>query len=84
MYCTKCGTQLPDAAAFCSKCGAPTSLVEARHPTGDFSPDGEWEAAEVEVRLGKVLEGRSFVRSMVGGRAIREMQLGLRHMSLHA
>src|SRR2546426_9316436 len=25
MYCLKCGSQLPDDAAFCSKCGARTS-----------------------------------------------------------
>lgn len=25
MYCTKCGTQLNDAAKFCSDCGAPTA-----------------------------------------------------------
>lgn len=25
MYCTKCGTQLNDAAKFCSDCGTPTA-----------------------------------------------------------
>jgi hypothetical protein len=25
MFCSNCGTQLPDEAAFCSNCGAPTS-----------------------------------------------------------
>ncbi len=27
MYCLKCGSQLPDDAAFCSKCGARTNLT---------------------------------------------------------
>ena len=25
MFCEKCGTQLPDDAAFCTKCGASTA-----------------------------------------------------------
>lgn len=29
MYCTSCGTHLPDTAAFCSRCG--TNLAEADH-----------------------------------------------------
>ena len=31
MYCKSCGTQIPDDAAFCAKCGAP---VEASSATG--------------------------------------------------
>ncbi len=27
MFCVKCGTQLPDAAEFCLKCGAPQGKV---------------------------------------------------------
>lgn len=29
MYCLKCGTQLPDGAAFCYKCGAPVAAAGA-------------------------------------------------------
>jgi len=27
MFCTKCGTQLPEDAAFCKRCGAPTDIA---------------------------------------------------------
>lgn len=32
LFCTKCGTQLGDAAAFCRKCGAPRATLPARGP----------------------------------------------------
>ena len=28
MFCNKCGNQLPDGAAFCTKCGAPSKRNE--------------------------------------------------------
>lgn len=34
MYCGKCGTKLPDDAAFCTSCGAPTEITaEATNPS---------------------------------------------------
>jgi phage shock protein C len=29
MFCTQCGTRLPDTARFCTTCGKPTNLVAA-------------------------------------------------------
>jgi hypothetical protein len=34
IYCTKCGTSLPDDAKFCAKCGTPTSAVGGGVPGG--------------------------------------------------
>ncbi|MGI6008359.1 MAG: zinc-ribbon domain-containing protein [Ruminococcus sp.] len=31
MFCSKCGTQLPDDAMFCSECGAPTRNYKKQH-----------------------------------------------------
>ncbi|MEE5992660.1 MAG: zinc ribbon domain-containing protein [Oscillospiraceae bacterium] len=33
MYCTKCGKQIPDTAAFCTECGSPVT----RTPQGNFT-----------------------------------------------
>src|SRR6267378_363133 len=33
MYCSKCGTQLPDDAAFCFKCGANLNQASTTNPT---------------------------------------------------
>ncbi len=35
MFCAKCGTQLPDDAAYCVKCGAKTSVNVAQVSSGD-------------------------------------------------
>ncbi len=32
VYCTKCGTQNPDDAANCSKCGAPLNASQPQEP----------------------------------------------------
>ncbi|MDE5592577.1 MAG: zinc ribbon domain-containing protein [Clostridiales bacterium] len=40
MFCTKCGTQLPDDSKYCYKCGAPTHLAEQKDQIGqtDYDP----------------------------------------------
>ena len=55
MYCSRCGTQNPDAAAFCGQCGAsvpggqpaPVQATGKMAPTGSgepgFPPNGAWE-----------------------------------------
>ena len=41
MFCTKCGTQLPDDARFCSGCGAPIAQ-NAATPTTEPAPQAEY------------------------------------------
>ena len=38
MYCPKCGAQLPDDAAFCSKCGASLSLTQPKQTQAPTVP----------------------------------------------
>jgi len=38
MFCSKCGTQLADDAAFCTNCGQPTQPTAAPPPLSDPSP----------------------------------------------
>jgi len=35
MYCSNCGAQLSDAAAFCSKCGSPTASRQGQYTQGN-------------------------------------------------
>ena len=35
VYCSKCGTQNPDASVHCSNCGAPLYTVGQRYPGSD-------------------------------------------------
>lgn len=44
MYCSKCGTQLPDEANFCWKCGLPVSDV----PQPTTKTDEKWDTCEIE------------------------------------
>ncbi len=37
MFCSKCGTQLPDGAAFCPKCGAKLTSSEITAPSADVA-----------------------------------------------
>jgi hypothetical protein len=76
-FCMKCGTQLPKDAASCFKCGAATPNAGTPSPVTPSPSIDEWETAEVEARMGKILEGRSFVSSMLGGRPVQGMQLGV-------
>lgn len=38
MFCTKCGTQLPDDSRFCYKCGAQTHLAEQKDSIAESDP----------------------------------------------
>lgn len=38
MYCHKCGTQLPDDAAFCTKCGASVAALPAKQVAASAGP----------------------------------------------
>ena len=38
MFCSKCGTQVPDGAAFCSKCGQPMGAVAAPPAAAPAAP----------------------------------------------
>lgn len=42
MFCVNCGTQIPDAARFCGRCGAPQPRPDPRAPT--------WEICEIAWR----------------------------------
>ncbi len=46
MFCMNCGTQLPDGAKFCFKCGKPmiSSMQPASHPERDDNPNSEWDS----------------------------------------
>ncbi len=44
MYCLKCGTQLPEDAKFCYKCGTPTG------ETGNKSEKEVFEYCEIEMK----------------------------------
>ena len=66
VYCPECGFQNPEAANYCSKCGALLHAPEPSEQTQSFSPDEGDELAELE-ELG--LEGPALVVRSGGGRA---------------
>ena len=66
VYCQECGFQNPEAANYCSKCGALLHAPEPSEQTQSFSPDEGDELAELE-ELG--LEGPALVVRSGGGRA---------------
>lgn len=49
MFCPKCGSQLPDNAAFCGKCGNPVATGESR-PTAS-TPQHQSKAVEAAGRM---------------------------------
>ena len=67
VYCTECGFQNPEAANYCSRCGALLTKSEpATETTQTFSPEDVSELAEHD-ELG--LEGPALVVRAGGGRA---------------
>src|SRR5262245_5961753 len=51
MHCTRCATLLPEAARFCSTCGAPQPLRRVTdRARADLEPSGQWEHCEIRVR----------------------------------
>ena len=67
IYCPECGFQNPEAANYCSKCGALLHAPEPAEQTQTFSPDdGVDSVAELD-DLG--VEGPALVVRSGGGRA---------------
>jgi len=67
VYCSECGFQNPEAANYCSRCGA---LLEKGEPAGEatqtFAPEEVERAAQ---ELADDLEGPALVVRFGGGRA---------------
>lgn len=53
MYCVSCGTQLPDEANFCWKCGKPQK-------SGIRADEPQWEICEIDWRSIKIKSGGLF------------------------
>jgi hypothetical protein len=67
VYCPECGFQNPEAANYCSKCGAPLHTSESGEQTQTFSPEDREELLE---RLGDIgMSGPALVVRSGGGRA---------------
>jgi len=67
VYCPECGFQNPEAANYCSKCGAPLHSPESGEQTQAFSPaEGEEMLAALD-DLG--VQGPALVVRSGGGRA---------------
>ena len=67
LYCPECGFSNPEAARFCSKCGAALVPEERGETTEAFSPD---EAAELLESLEDIgVAGAALVVRSGGGRA---------------
>lgn len=65
MYCPKCGAQLPDDAAFCSKCGAAISVPSQPAPAATPAPapaPAPSPAAGVGVGFSKLVDSPEVVR----------------------
>jgi len=67
IYCPECGFQNPEAANYCSKCGALLHAPEPAEQTQTFSPDDGADPVEELGDLG--LEGPALVVRSGGGRA---------------
>ncbi|MBV8065490.1 MAG: zinc-ribbon and FHA domain-containing protein [Actinobacteria bacterium] len=67
VYCPECGFQNPEAANYCSKCGALLHTPEAVEQTQTFSADETGETLDQLDDLG--VEGPALVVRSGGGRA---------------
>jgi hypothetical protein len=67
VYCPECGFQNPEAANYCSKCGAPLHTHESGEQTEQFSPEVRDELLEQLGELG--VSGPALVVRSGGGRA---------------
>ncbi len=64
-FCTKCGTQLPENAAFCPGCGV---SVNPQFQQAPQEPNGQQPAYQVYAPVKKKVPGRGFgIASMVLG-----------------
>lgn len=62
MFCIKCGTQLPEDANFCSKCGHPVQRQQASF--GDFDSFGEFDPfhfKSIRIIKGKAIDRMAFL-----------------------
>jgi hypothetical protein len=67
VYCPECGFQNPEAANYCSKCGALLHTQESAEQTQTFSPE---EGAEMLETLGDIgVQGPALVVRSGGGRS---------------
>ncbi|HEY5057784.1 MAG TPA: FHA domain-containing protein [Gaiellaceae bacterium] len=67
VYCPECGFQNPEAASYCSKCGALLHALESGEATETFSPEDADELADTLDGLG--LQGPALVVRSGGGRS---------------
>jgi len=67
IYCPECGFQNPDAANYCSKCGALLHSQESGETTQTFSPEDRDELLETLGDIG--VKGPALVVRSGGGRA---------------
>jgi len=65
VYCPVCGFQNPEAANYCSKCGALLHTPESGEQTQTFSPD---DRAELLERLELDVKGPALIVRSGGGR----------------
>jgi allophanate hydrolase subunit 1 len=63
MYCQYCGTELPDVAGFCQKCGKARQQPVAAHPQPSY-----------EVCFIRTYEGTPFVAAVVEQREIARVK----------
>ncbi|MEP6812901.1 MAG: FHA domain-containing protein [Actinomycetota bacterium] len=69
IYCPECGFQNPEAANYCSKCGALIHLQESGETTQTFTPEERDELLEQLGEVGVGLKGPALVVRSGGGRA---------------
>jgi hypothetical protein len=67
IYCPECGFQNPEAANYCSKCGALLGSQETVETTQTFTPEEREELLETLGDIG--VQGPAFVVRSGGGRA---------------
>jgi pSer/pThr/pTyr-binding forkhead associated (FHA) protein len=67
VYCPECGFQNPEAANYCSKCGALLHVPEAAEQTQTFSPEEGAEMLEALDDIG--VNGPALVVRSGGGRS---------------
>ena len=67
IYCPECGFQNPDAANYCSKCGALLHSQESGETTQTFSPEDRDELLETLGDIG--VKGPALIVRSGGGRA---------------
>ena len=82
VHCPECGFQNPEAANYCSKCGALLIREEpGAHTTMTFTPDEEAEDESLSLE-GLRIEGPALVVRAGGGRAGETFALGHDRTSL--